>query len=617
MHRLLSGIAIVLVSACGYEGDVAPVRGASVGSALDAVAEVGAAAVELATAAQLARGEVVPGSYIVAFRADTPVSSGGVGQRSRSFLTESRAATAPLVARYLADARVESIRYIDRVDLRAATPAAARQEPDPLPLPPTLQLAFDGGDLSPVVATLTEVQFAGPEAAATVLGEWAAGGGVWFAEPNGLSSLSSDFQQYRDTYQAGNLYWHRNINLYAAFDALNTRADGGTAVTQPIVAVLDSGVDVTHPALAGRIYDNQGHESDDCPGDRYGCDVTRADHDHIGRGGATPYGVKADGTCPTVQEDDDVAHNCQHGTHVAGIIAANWSQRFGGVCPVCRILPIKVIAEKDGHGSASDAAILNALKYITRFVASGGESAAVRVVNSSFGTYSRSRAVNVMVDVLARRPHEILVVGAAGNEESMQRSYPASFGNAIAVAALDAINRKAGYSNFGPWVDVAAPGGVGGNEGSAITSTAPGGGVAYLSGTSMACPVVAGVAGLALALDPTRGHAALRSGILRGADPRIYSDQPAAAVNGYFLQKPKGDTHRYPLLGSGIVDALCAVKGDCDTGMRTIDLNRVRPGCSVVAAAGRGRSGGWLLALASLPALAVALRRRTQGARAR
>jgi thermitase len=273
---------------------------------------------------------------------------------------------------------------------------------------------------------------------------------------------------------------------------------------------------------------------------------------------------------------------------VSGIIASDLvakssgsSLGIGGVCPVCKILPVKIISTIGDSGSAADESIIAALQYISLF--RSGDGGVVRVVNSSFGKYAPNRAVELLVNVLSESATQVLVVAAASNEDSMLRSYPAAYPGALGVAATGPADEKASYSNFGPWVQVAAPGGdqAGGEE---ITSTLPGGGTGQKEGTSMAAPVVAGVAGLVLSYDQTRTVAALRSSIVNTADPRLYDPSVNNGINyNYYDPLVAGYPNRWPLLGSGIVDAAAALDGVVSTYPGTV-YDRVQPGCGTVAA---------------------------------
>jgi hypothetical protein len=608
--RLCLGLLAAFAAGCGYEADLLP------NPKLEAVFDK---VVTLATQADIDGALVAENSYIVTFRSQAS------GLRAfASYLSEYKFHYRPLAQRYLGDPRVVDINYIDSVDLADPRVAAAGGDLDP---PPALQLAFTAAKTTPVMGTIAEVSFRSNADAAAVLGEWAERGEIWFAEPNYLSYLSGVFGDLKTEYSANPLWWHEMLNLFGAFDSLEARnpplAEQG--VKSPVVAVLDSGLDVTHPAFENRLWVNPSPGQSGCQNDINGCDTTVAKKGSFGSGSVQPYGTSRAGEACN-EEDEDIGKNCPHGTHVAGIIAAKYDagSGYGGVCPFCRIMPIKIIAKGKGGGSAQDSAILNGLKYITRFTQN--QRSVVRVINSSFGKYSRSRAVSVLVNVLSKSPNEILLIGAASNEDSMLRTYPASLANAVAVSALNRDGNKASYSNYGPWVDVAAPGGEGADTGSGITSTNPGGGPIVKSGTSMACPMTAGVAGLVLAIDPNRGFEALRNSIVAGAHQKIYfpdwmegGANPGFNRNNYY-PKIQGDNVRRPLLGSGVVDAQCAIENNCKNALPPATSDRVSAGCGVLGA-GAGRAGGrelptglaWLaLSLPFLSALVKVSRRRSR-----
>jgi hypothetical protein len=209
-----------------------------------------------------------------------------------------------------------------------------------------------------------------------------------------------------------------------------------------------------------------------------------------------------------------------HGTHVAGIIAAkNDGVGITGVAPGSQILPLRVL-DASGSGYLSD--IAAAIDYA---VINNAD-----VINLSLGGtanyYLIEEAVNRAVAA------EVVVVAAAGNSgpNNTLPSYPAAYGNVIAVAATDSSGVVANYSNQGSYLDIAAPG-------SAIISTYPNG-YASLSGTSMASPHIAGIAALML-----------ESGVL-AAD--IKSRLQSTADNS----SPRNNTNRY---GAGIVNPYAAL----------------------------------------------------------
>ncbi len=205
------------------------------------------------------------------------------------------------------------------------------------------------------------------------------------------------------------------------------------------IAICDTGIDASHVDLAGKVVDSWNFTS---------ASIT------------------------------DVDDGNGHGTHVAGIAAAatNNGKGVAGVGFDSSLMNAKVLGD-DGSGYYS-------------WVANGIIWAAnngAKVINLSLGGPAPSSALKYAVDYAWNKGS--VLVAAAGNSGNKSPSYPAYYTNCIAVAATDSNDAKAWFSNYGKWVDIAAPG-VG------ILSTMPGNQYASWSGTSMASPYVAGVAAL-------------------------------------------------------------------------------------------------------------------------
>ncbi len=201
-----------------------------------------------------------------------------------------------------------------------------------------------------------------------------------------------------------------------------------------------------------------------------------------------------------VHDDEDPADEQGHGTHVAGTVAQRTDNGIGvaGVAFRARILPLRVL-DAQGRGQTGD--IADAVRYATDHGA--------QVINLSLGGGPPSA---ILRDAVAyARDHQVLVVAAAGNDGRGQVSYPAAHPGAFAVAALDGVGRPAFYSNWGPEVALAAPGGDtradangdGFPDGvlqNTIVRGRPGEDTyAQFMGTSMAAPHVAGAAALLVA----------------------------------------------------------------------------------------------------------------------
>ena len=259
-----------------------------------------------------------------------------------------------------------------------------------------------------------------------------------------------------------------------------------------VVATTDSGLDYTHPDLAGNVWSN--------PGGVGGCPA-----------GTHGYNVVA-GSCDPM---DDETHYGGHGTHVAGIIGAVGDNGIGvaGVNWTTTILPVKFL---DAKGQGSSSQLISALEWIINAKQAGVN---VRVVNDSatFVGTPFSQAVSDEIDRLAA--NNILFVTAAGNtsdnnDDPSLRRYPCGYDrpNEICVAATTQSDKLAGFSNYGVnTVDLAAPG-------RNVYSTLRGGTYGYVSGTSMATAEVSGAAALVLSSDDLPATA-LKDDILASAKP--------------------------------------------------------------------------------------------------
>ena len=209
-----------------------------------------------------------------------------------------------------------------------------------------------------------------------------------------------------------------------------------------VVAVIDTGVDVNHPALAGK----------------------------------TLPGYNA------VDGGRDVSDREGHGTHVAGIVAGSWDVDAGaaGVATNATILPIKAA---DGQGNFSDASIANGVRYAVRNGA--------RVINLSLR--GSDPLPQTSAAIAEARRAGVLVVAASGNDGQNRVTYPGAYEGVLTVGS--SVNgKRSNFSNGGDRLDLTAPG-------ENVRSTQHGG-YGDRSGTSMSSPYVAGAAALVMARNP-------------------------------------------------------------------------------------------------------------------
>ncbi len=241
------------------------------------------------------------------------------------------------------------------------------------------------------------------------------------------------------------------------------------------VAVVDSGVDATHPDLQGKILDGYNYVEYDSSGRKY--------------------------------STDDASDDNGHGTHVAGIIAAvsNNSMGISGVTGALdvQILPVKVL-DDEGNGTTYD--VVKGIKY----AADNGAD----FINLSLGSNYASAVEEAAVDYALSKGS--LCIAASGNDGAdVSTSFPAAYDNVMAIGSIDSQDERSYFSNYGQGLDLTAPG-------SAILSTVPErcaaalqaegrkvfgnsreGYYAILSGTSMATPCATGVAVIYKAVNPS------------------------------------------------------------------------------------------------------------------
>lgn len=473
-----------------------------------------------------------------------------------------------------------------------------------------VNLAVDSDRYPPRWMAYGKIEFADPVAASTLLSQWLRAGVIASASVNNLNALSSVesaeslIKPYKER---ENTWWMKRIRLPDAIavigKALTPDVLRRLELEPPIIAVLDSGVDIEHPQLQDRIWKNPSPGNTGCGQDVHGCNTALAGHGELGLPQIEPYGTQEPGeSCPNDGQGipGDLDRNCRHGTHVAGIIVGkgDGENRTAGVCPFCQIMPIRVVTQVQGRGKVPDSAILGAMRYVAQF--RRNDKTLVRVLNSSFGKFQRSSWVDSMVQTLARLPGGgILVIGAAGNEESMKRTYPAAFDQAIAVTSIDGDGKKSAFSNFGPWADIAAPGGHDPTSGEEVLSTVPGSETDMAQGTSMAAPMVAGAAGLLVGMYPDMDTQAIRERLLGTASSRLYDDPETRRL--YLPTPTRSEDGPVPLLGVGELDILAAIQGkNAEPLGEVASKQRVTPGCGTLGHPGDGRPSSPILLMGFL-----------------
>ena len=309
---------------------------------------------------------------------------------------------------------------------------------------------------------------------------------VEYAEPDELVTAATADEYFDRQYalrNTGQSFFNTADTQEIATGKADADVDAVEAWTDPTVkgapvAILDSGVANLHDDIAPQV---------------------------VGYANFVSADTKED---PKADPEDKYGH----GTHVAGIVAAKANNTIGvaGVCPDCTILDVKVLNDS---GSGSSSAIANGISW----AAANG----AKVINMSLGQRVSSRTLEAAVNNAWNEG--AVIVAAAGNAGTQAKIYPGAYPNVIAVAATDNNDAKASFSTYGKWVDVAAPG-------VSVYSTFPnhpfvlgtqnGRSMGYdiASGTSMASPIVAGVAALVWSSQTDASKTSVRTSIESTAD---------------------------------------------------------------------------------------------------
>ncbi len=321
--------------------------------------------------------------------------------------------------------------------------------------------------------------------------------------------------------------WHYPlINLPQSWDVT-------TGTNSVVVAVVDTGVLLDHPDLANRL--------------------TADGYDFI----SDPFrALDGDGIDPDPDDpgDGSLGASIFHGTHVSGIIAAETDNDTGvaGVSWSTLIMPLRVL----GLGGGTDYDILQAVRYAAGLENDSGTLPARKadIINLSLGGINFSQAAqDVFTDL---RDEKVIIIAAAGNSASTTPFYPAAYEGVLSVNAVDINQELAWYSNFGPTVDLAAPGGDNSTDVNldgfpdGILSTCGNHLTAsiefvycYFQGTSMAAPHVAGIVALMKAIHPELTPAELDILIANGN-----------------ITEDIGPAGRDDRFGNGLIDAFKALE---------------------------------------------------------
>lgn len=252
--------------------------------------------------------------------------------------------------------------------------------------------------------------------------------------------------------QFGTQYAH---NVTSAIEGWDTQT-GNSSI---IIAIVGQGINYSHEDLADNMWNNTNETIDGSDDDNntYTDDIRGWDW---------------------IEDDNDPMPSESHETQVAGVAAGVGNNAVGitGLCWNCKLMNLKA--------SYTTADIANAIDYATN---NGADIISMSFGNYDIEKYGPDSLVKTSVDNAYAQG--IYCVATAGNDDITTKRYPAALGNVTAVGSTDSTDARSGFSNYGSWVDVSAPG-------SAILTTDLDGTYTTVYGTSYSCPYVSGLAAL-------------------------------------------------------------------------------------------------------------------------
>ncbi|MCU1677131.1 MAG: hypothetical protein JWM93_1889 [Frankiales bacterium] len=297
--------------------------------------------------------------------------------------------------------------------------------------------------------------------------------GVLYAEPDLILHATATPNDPR----FGELYGINNAND-ADLDGPEGWDLGGLgafpASGGPLVGIVDTGIDAAHEDLAGK--------TAVC-------------------GGVTSFGLLGLFGNPAITDGSKCTDDNDHGSHVAGTIAAV-ANNGKGVAGVAFNSPLAICKALDSGGSGTTSGVANCITYL--------KNKGARVISMSLGGGSSTTLQQAVQNAYAGG-NGALLVAAAGNDGNGTLNYPAAYPDVVSVAATDSNDQRASFSNMNSDVEVAA-------AGVNVLSVKRGGGYVAFSGTSMATPHAAGVAALIQGRFPALNAAGVRARLDAGVD---------------------------------------------------------------------------------------------------
>jgi len=330
------------------------------------------------------------------------------------------------------------------------------------------QRVFSVARHDPGLSAVYLLRFSPNANVASIVQQYEGDPAVEYVQPNYINHLCAETGEPNDSFYEDQWALH-------AIDALKAwKIEKGSP--DVVIAIVDTGVDYNHEDLESRIWINPGE-----------IDGNRVDDDGNGyvddiRGWDFTDSPNLPSDVDYLDRDNDPMDESGHGTHVAGVAAAVPDNSTGtaGITWNCRIMALR-----GGGKFLEDDDLAAAVVY----AADNG----AHIINMSWGSEVLSYVIRDAMEYAYSRG--CVLIAAAGNDDRPFVIYPALYKHVISVGATDIKDKKASFSNYGPGIDIVAPG-------HKIFATTPNDKYSDWSGTSMASPVVSGVAALILSKRP-------------------------------------------------------------------------------------------------------------------